>query len=322
MSANSTVYGNVTDVAVNSGMVAKVTEEEYSDYVCIIQSVGFFVALVGVVFGGFVIHIVIKLSDNDLRSRFALLCVLICDFVQAVSNLTKVIFVLILVDREIFHRFSPHFVYINLILTNMFSIPLALSLLCLAVDQVIAVFKPLYFRTSEGTKRKIIYGVITFSPVPVISAISVYLIVNIVESSVDGVHFVMITIAFEELIQYVIIFAIPLAVCTPVIYAVVLWKIAGQRYGLSENALDKIQNRKLVTSFLLLSASYILLWIPTLAYFTWCYNSNDTCWENEAIAISLVVQIIYILNYVADPITCAVRMEPVKKRVLQIFSRG
>ena len=321
MSANSTVDENVTNTAVSSSMAGNQTDD-YPYFFNIIHSVGFFVAMVGVLIGCFVINIVIKLSDNDLRSRFALLCVLICDVIQAVSNLSKVIFVFILVDRERFQSFYCHFVLINLMLTNMFSIPLALSLLCLAVDQVIAVFKPFYFRTTEGTKRKIIYVIISFSPVPVVSAILIYMTVDAIESSVNGAYCLKITEAFQELIQYVIIFVIPLAISTPMIYAVVLWKISGQRCGLSENALEKIQNRRLVISFLFLSASYMLLWIPTLAYFTWCYNDSDSCWKDGTTSISLLVHIIYITNYIVDPITCAVRMEPVKQRILQLFSRG
>ena len=321
MSANTTVDENVTNTAVSSSMAGNHTDE-YSDFNNIMHSVGFFVAMSGVLIGCFVINIVIKLSDKDLRSRFSLICVLICDVIQAVSNLSKVIFVFILVDRERFQRFQCQFVYFNYVLSNIFSIPLALSLLCLAVDQVIAVFKPFYFRTTKGTKRKIIYGVISFCSVPVVSPILIYWTVGVVESHINGIHCLKLLKAFEGLIQYVVNVVIPLAVCTPMIYAVVLWKISGQRCGLSENALEKIQNRRLVVSFLFLSASYMLLWIPTLAYFTWCYYSSDSCWHKSTTVISLLVHIIYILNYIVDPITCAVRMEPVKQRILQIFSRG
>ena len=296
--------------------------DEYSNFNNILHCVGLFVAIVSVIFGCFVINIVIKLKHKDLRSRFALICVLICDVIQAVSNLSKVIFVFILVDRERFQRFQCQFVYFNLLLSNTFSIPLALSLLCLAVDQVIAVFKPFYFRTTEGTKRKMVYGFIAFIPVPVVAISLIQLNVDFTERALNGLHCINMLKTFEKLIQYVANVVIPLAIATPMIYVVVLWKISGPRVVLSENALDKYQNRRIVITFLYLSASYILLWIPTLVYFSVCYYISDNCWQRGTAAISLLVHIIYILNYLVDPITCAVRMEPVRQRILQIFNRG
>ena len=319
MSVVSTSSENVnTATSFSSSMFDNQTRDD-SRIPEIIHSVGFFVAAVGVVFGCFVINIVRTLDDDELRSRFSLLCVLICDVILAFSNLTKVIFMFALLDRVTFKHLQCPFAYVNLILSTIFSISLTLSLLCLAFDQVIAVFKPLYFRTSEGAKRTFIYGVIIFLSVPLTSVILIFVTFDFIATSDNGVDCPIMMEAASLFAQYAVVFIVPVAFSTPVIYAVVLWKISRQRCVHSENPLEHIQNRRLVVSFLLLSASYFLLWMPTLTYFSICYYTGDGCWGNVEIDVTLVVHTLFLLNYIIDPITCAVRMEPIKQRILQMI---
>ena len=311
MSTNTT--GNNINV---SSIASSNQTHNYFNISDILNTVSVVVAAVGVGLGCFVVNIVRKLDDNDLRSRFSLLSVLICDVILASSNLTEIIFVLTLIDRKTFEDYECIFIYVNLILSSIFSVPLALSLLCLAADQVIAVFKPLYFRTSDGLSRKFMYSVVTFVPVFLTSAILIYWTLEVTGHSADCV--VLLT-ATSDFVQYVVAFIVPVAASTPMIYAVVLWKISRQRSVHSENPVENIQNRRLVVTFLFISASYFLLWMPTLVYFSVCYYGGEGCWQKDTVDVSLVVHTLFIMNYIVDPVTCAVRMEPIKQRILQIF---
>ncbi|XP_041370525.1 uncharacterized protein LOC121384254 [Gigantopelta aegis] len=318
MSINTTVSVDVSNTTVNSSVFG-IQTPVHSTTSDILNCVTAGIAVVGVVFGCFVANIVRKLDDTELRSRFLLLSILICDVILTLSNLPLMVFVFTLINRKRFEKLTCPFVYVNLVVSSHFSMSLVLSLLCLALDQVIAVFKPLYFRTSEGTRRKVVYGVIICMPVPLASAMLIYWTQGITETSDDIVDCESLTKAASEVLPYQAVIAVPLAVSTPVIYAVVLWKISRQRCVHSDNPLGSIQNRRLVVSFLFLSASYVLLWLPTLAYFSGCYYSGNGCWEEESNDVSLLLYAIFTLNYIVDPVTCAVRMEPIKQRIILMF---
>ena len=314
MFVNTTMSGNMRNTLLNSTLFAN-QSSVYSEVSDILNCAGVLFALVGVVFGCFVINIVRKLNDDELRSRFSLLCVLICDVIMAFSNLSAVGSIFTLIDRRRFEPLKCPFLYFNWILSSLFVIPLDLSLLCLAVDQVFAVFKPLYFRTRAGTRQKVIYAIITFVPVPLILCILIYWTFAITDNSDDELDCSLMVEADSALSQCVLVLIVPVAFSIPLIYAVVLWKISRQRDVHSENPVENIKNRRLVVTFLFISASYFLLWIPTLAYFSVCYYSDDGCWHEDAFDMSIVVQVIFTLNYVVDPIICALRMEPIKQRI-------
>ncbi|XP_041370763.1 uncharacterized protein LOC121384404 [Gigantopelta aegis] len=319
MSINTTVPVSVSTITVNSSVLETQTFT-YSNTYNILNCINVITALVGVTLCCFVANIVRKLDDNDLRSRFSLLSILICDVILALCDLPISIYELTLIDQKRFDHLKCPLDNVSSTGTSLFIMPLVLSLMCLALDQVIAVFKPLYFRTSEGTRRRIIYGAITCIPVPLASIMLIYFSLEITKSSYYTESYCeSFTKAVSELLSYQFVIAVPLAVSTPVIYAVVLWKISGQSSVHSDNPVESIENRRLVMSFLFLSASYVLLWIPTLAYFIFCHYSSNGCWEEETTDTSLVLFIIFTFNFIIDPVTCAVRMEPIKQRIILMF---
>ena len=287
----------------------------------VVNCVHFVIAVVAVVIGSFVVDVVRKLNDDELRSRFALLAVLIFDIVLAASNFTVVGSFFTLVEGRMNLHLTCPFVYINTALTALLTNCLALSLLCLAVDQVVAVFRPMYFRMVYGSRWKIVYGVIIISPVPLLGSALIYRNVSLDVDINDEMYCNYLTLVMFEIMQYAITILCFVIVSTPVIYGIVFCKIARQTHVPSEHAFEHVKNRKLIVTFFMLSASYFLLWIPTLAYFLLCFF-KDTCWNEDTMNVSLVMHIIFTFNYMVDPLICAIRMEPVNRRFRKMFSRG
>ena len=123
-----------------------------------------------------------------------------CDVILSFSNVSENLYVLPLIDRERFDHLTCPFVYFNVIFSSLFSVSLVLSLLCLATDHVVTVFKPLSFRTSAGRRRMVVYGVVIFTPVPLTLLLLIYWSSKVIGDS--GVGCVVLMTAASEMMQY------------------------------------------------------------------------------------------------------------------------